>query len=75
MKHFGNKIMPGAKMLETNGEYEDVLAFKNPDGTTIIVIANTTDTAQDIQLQLDTVSQPITASIDPNSFNTLTIKP
>lgn len=75
MKHFGSNVMPGAKMIKTDGAYKDVLAFKNPDGAVVVFIANTSEEVQDIELLLDDDASPITASIDANSFNTLKIKP
>lgn len=40
MKHFSYFIPAGAIKLSTNGNFEDLLAFKNPNGKIIIVAAN-----------------------------------
>ena len=39
MKHFSNLVKPGAHLLSVNTE-EDVLAFKNPDNSIIVVSGN-----------------------------------
>ena len=40
LKHFSACIDPGAHRLHTTGENADVLAFRNPDGSLVVTLAN-----------------------------------
>ena len=40
LKHFSACIDPGASRLHTSGEDADVLAFRNPDGSLVVTLAN-----------------------------------
>lgn len=41
MKHFSHSIMPGAKRIKTDGDYNDsFIAFKNPDGSIVLILSN-----------------------------------
>ncbi len=71
LKHVSHFVQPGAKKLETDGEYKDVLAFVNPDQTIVIVVANQEQTEKSVNIKIgDKIYSP---KLEPNSFNTLTI--
>ena len=68
-KHFSHFIEPGAHVLASQGTWDDRIAFKNPDGSVVIVVANRTDTDLPVTLHVDTRrSAPVT--IPARSFNT-----
>lgn len=67
MKHFSHYVHQGAYRLQTEGS-EDVLAFKNEDGSTIVVVANVNDREQNIELNMG--GSVLKATLKANSFNT-----
>ena len=72
LKHVSHFVQPGARKLETGGEYKDLLAFVNPDKSIVVVIANQESTERTVNIRIkDSVYSPKLAS---NSFNTLIIK-
>lgn len=72
MKHVSHYVLPGAVKLKTSGSYGDVLAFRNPDNSLVIVAGNETPTAQTVSFKLnDRVFTPV---LKANSFNTLYIR-
>jgi glucosylceramidase len=71
LKHFSAFIEPGAQMLETTGETENLLAFRNPDGTTIIIIGNIQDGERKLSLQVR--GTMLTAAVAPHTFNTFIV--
>ena len=68
MKHLSHFVMPGALFIHLEG-YEDALAFKNPDGSIIVVLANQTDETVPIDLVSNDKHQMV--HLKPNSFNTI----
>jgi len=71
LKHVSHFVRPGAKKLETGGEYKDLLAFINPDQSIVVVVANQEQEAKTVNIKInDKVYSP---KLAPNSFNTLTI--
>jgi glucosylceramidase len=71
MKHASHFVMPGAVKVETGGTYEDLLAFKNPDGSVVVVIANQEDEARTVEIRIGDVS--IAPGLKANSMNTFRI--
>jgi glucosylceramidase len=70
MKHHSHYILPGAKRLQTSG-YEDMLAFRNPDGSIVLVAANFNDEDKPVTIRCDQrLIQPV---LPANSFNTFYI--
>lgn len=39
-KHFSHYIAPGARRIQTSGNYGDKIAFQNPDGEIILIVKN-----------------------------------
>lgn len=70
-KHITNKVQPGAKRLQTSG-YEDLLAFKNPDGSVVIVTGNFDNTDKPITIRVN--DKQICPVLTAGSLNTLVIK-
>ena len=71
LKHFSHYVMPGAVMLPTSGECDDVLAFRNPDGDIIAVIRNNSDTDTPRIIKIGSAS--IRLMLKPESFSTIKI--
>lgn len=72
MKHLSRYVAQGACKLKTIGNDEALLAFRNPDGTTVVIVANKHDNARKISIVVN--ADVIAAELKPNSFNTLIIK-
>jgi glucosylceramidase len=68
-KHFSHFIESGAHLTSSYGSWDDRLAFTNPDGSVVVVLANRTSAAVPVTLNIDgNRSAPIT--IPAHSFNT-----
>ncbi len=67
MKHFSHFVEPGAYNIRALG-YDDVLAFQNPDGSYIVVVANQLD--QPRNMTLEVAERKVMATLKANSFNT-----
>lgn len=73
-KHFSFFVEPGAHLAATEGSWGDMLAFTNPDGSTVIVLANRTGDDLPVTLNINgNWTAPIT--IPARSFNTFTSDP
>lgn len=60
IKHLSHYVQPGAYKLETEGTYTNMLAFKNPDGSIIIALANEGNEDRRISIRIrDRVYQPL----------------
>lgn len=71
LKHVSHFVQPGAKKLDTGGEYKDILAFLNPDKSIVVVVANQEQTVKFVNIKIsDKIYSP---KLAPNSFNTLVI--
>jgi len=67
MKHLSHYIQPGASLLSVS-DNQNLLAFKNPNGKIIVVIANETNQEEIQTLKL--ADKYLEVTIKPNSFNT-----
>lgn len=70
MKHLSHFVKPGASLLTTSGD-SDLLAFKNPDGKIIILIANGSSTDKHQMLKIG--DKLLDLTLKANSFNTLSL--
>jgi glucosylceramidase len=69
LKHFSHYVLPGAQMLETTGNFDNILSFKNKNGkiTVIIYNAEQTETTKTIK-----VGQSVfELKLKPQSINTI----
>ena len=71
MKHISHFVLPGAYRLKTSGG-KDHLAFVNPDGTTVLILVNTTDA--DKTMKVAVADKIVELTVQAKSFNTLTWK-
>ena len=60
LKHLSHYVRRGAKRLVTDGSHADVLAFANPDGSVIVMIANKGPTTKTVSVFLDGKTQNVT---------------
>jgi hypothetical protein len=58
-------------MLEITGNAEKLLAFRNPDGSTVVICGNTTEVSRRLSVGVD--GKTLNAAIDPHTFNTFLI--
>ncbi|MEG1684602.1 MAG: glycoside hydrolase family 30 beta sandwich domain-containing protein [Bacteroides sp.] len=67
MKHLSHFVAPGAYKITATG-YEDVLAFQNPDGSCVAVVANRSEQPRNVTLEVNSLKVRVT--LKANSFNT-----
>lgn len=73
MKHFSHFIEKGAKRLTTSGvDSVDTVAFKNPDGSIIIVIANKNENLRVSNIEFG--DEAFKVELEAHSFNTIVLK-
>ena len=70
MKHLSHYVQPGASLLMVS-DSSNLLAFKNPDGKIVIVLANIG--ANDKQQSLKVSDRYIDITLKANSFNTIVL--
>lgn len=59
MKHLSHYVEPGARKLETSGQYDNLMAFENTDGSIAVALANEGDAPRKVTIQVkDRVYQP-----------------
>lgn len=70
LKHLSHYIHPGAlRLLMEGSTYEDALGFVNPDGSIALVMANQTQEAQSVCIEI--AGQKNFICLDPESFHTI----
>lgn len=77
MRHFSHYVKPGAKRVLTTGPWGDKIAFVNPDGSTVIVIGNSTKQPQPVTLAVAgrADGDTLKATLPPRSINTFVVAP
>ena len=71
MKHFSHYVLPGAKRLPVTGEYTNMLAFKNTDGSIVLVMQNKEN--EKITPTVKIGEDVISFTLEPQSFSTVVI--
>jgi glucosylceramidase len=69
LKHASHFVLPGSKKLETEGDYNDILAFRNPDNSFVLVIANQSDESKTVHIKIG--KQVVSPELEANSINTI----
>lgn len=72
MKHLSHFVKPGAKLLQTHGAFDDLLAFINPDKSVVIVAFNNAGESRELSVKIG--DETIISSLKANSFNTILVK-
>ncbi|MEG1543804.1 MAG: glycoside hydrolase family 30 beta sandwich domain-containing protein, partial [Tannerellaceae bacterium] len=52
MKHASHYVQPGARRLQTKGAYSNLLAFRNPDGSFAVILANEETVPRKVSLKI-----------------------
>lgn len=69
LKHISHYVQPGAYKLKTKGAYTNLLAFRNPDKSIAIVLANETGEDRKVTLQVEEhVYAPVVKAYSINTF-------
>jgi glucosylceramidase len=72
MKHVSHFVKKGAKRLETPGANNNVLAFKNPDNSIVLVVQNEAKEPATVSIKVG--NKTISPMLDADSFNTFVLK-
>jgi len=72
LKHVSHYVQPGAQLLKTEGKFENLLAFVNPDKSIVVVMQN--DSLEEKQVTVKVGDQTIKPLLKPSSFNTFVIR-
>jgi len=72
MKHFSHYVLPGARRLPVSGIFTNLLAFKNPDNSIILVAHNDKDNILSPVVQIG--AKKFSLELKPQSFNSFVIK-
>jgi glucosylceramidase len=69
MKHLSHYVQPGARRLQPEGSYDDLLAFVNPDKTIAVIAGNEAPTDRTLRIKIgETTYAPL---LKANSLSTL----
>lgn len=72
LKHLTHYVDLGARCLETTGTCDDALAFRNPDGSHVLLVRNQLAHMQTVQVQLGAKS--FAAELPADSISTIHIR-
>ena len=72
MKHFSHFIQKGAHLIATKGNGENVLVFKNPDNSIVVILANLINNEKTIAVNVGKYS--IKPTLKASSISTILIK-
>lgn len=68
MKHLSHFVLPGASMLNVS-DHSDVMAFVNPDGKIVLIVANTSKAERMVKFRI--ADKYLALTLKANSFNTI----
>jgi glucosylceramidase len=73
LKHFSHFVRPGAARIETISwtGYEEMLAFQNPDGSTVMVVQN--PLGEPMPIRIGVGGTQIQATLPADSFSTFSL--
>jgi glucosylceramidase len=71
LKHASHFVMPGARLLETKGINENILAFVNPDGSIVLIVRNEEKSDKKVNIKIGSIE--INPLLKADSFNTLVV--
>lgn len=74
-KHFSHYVKPGATRLRSTGIWDDNIAFKNPDGSIVAIVANSSEQPHTASIAVGVDSdESFTVEVPGLSVNTFVIK-
>jgi glucosylceramidase len=71
LKHASHYVLPGAQYLAASGTFTDLMAFKNADGSYVLILHNDSD--KEIRPVIKLGDRTISAPLKPHSFNTIVL--
>ncbi len=71
LKHASHYVQPGARVLDLGGSYEEALGFLNPDGRTVLLLANKDAAPKTVSVELS--GRVRTFELPAGSVNTLVL--
>jgi glucosylceramidase len=71
LKHASHFVQPGARRLETDGTFDNALAYLNPDRSVAVLLRNESDRERPIDVTVG--ERKIPGMMPPDSLNTLLI--
>jgi glucosylceramidase len=71
LKHLSHYVKPGAKLITVSGSNDNMLAFKNPDNSIVVVVQN--ESQADKQINIKIGSETISPLLKADSFNTFVV--
>lgn len=72
MKHLTHFVDVGAVRLETTGTCDDAVAFRNPDGSVVVLLRNEFSHPQSVQIAAG--PNPVAVMLPPDSINTVSLR-
>ena len=72
LKHLSHFVQPEAKLLKNTGEYQNLLAFVNPDNSLVIMLQNEGYEEKNVTINID--GKEYSALLKPDSFTSLVIR-
>ena len=72
LKHFSYFVQPGAKKIKTSGNNSELLAFRNPDKSLIIIIENKEEAVKTTNVQIN--NKLLEVQLQPHSFNSFRVE-
>jgi glucosylceramidase len=72
MKHASHFVQRGAMRLETQGTFDDVLAFLNPDKSVVVILRNESGYERPVDVTIG--DRKISGSMEADSFNTMLLR-
>jgi glucosylceramidase len=72
LKHASHFVQPGARVLTLGGTYSDALGFLNPDGHTVLLLANQSDSPKTVSVA-GLPGRPRVVTLPAGSINTLVL--
>ena len=71
MKQFSHFVQPGARRIETSGRYDNLLAFRNPDNSIVVIAANEENFEKPLKVRIGKFILPV--NLESRSINTFVI--
>ena len=71
MKHISGYVRPGAVYLGTEGSMEEAMAFRNPDGSIVILTAEKTGTPRNLTIKAG--NKTVKVNVPAYSVSTIVI--
>jgi glucosylceramidase len=72
MKHLSHYVKPNAKKITTSGEFNDLLAFENPDNSIAIVINNAEKSDKTVSISIK--GKTFSPTLKAETINTILLK-